>query len=81
LSFELVYKVLSKRLRTKAICRSEMKYQYSTISGRSSFPKDVALKMAQARRKRERERVPAQNNNKAKPEQLKPSKTYPSMWS
>jgi hypothetical protein len=56
LSFELVYKVLSKRLRTKAICRSEMKYQYSTISGRSSFPKDVALKMAQARRKRERER-------------------------
>jgi hypothetical protein len=30
---------------------------------------------------KERERAHAQNNNKAKPEQLKLSKTYPIRWS
>jgi hypothetical protein len=34
-----------------------------------------------AHAERERERAHLQNNIKAKPEQLKLSKTYPSLWS
>jgi hypothetical protein len=56
-----------------------MKYQHSMMPGQSSYSKDEALRMAQA--ERERERAPAQNNKKAKPEQLGLSKTYPSTWS
>jgi hypothetical protein len=37
-------------------------------------------RMAHAKRKRERERAYMQNNIMAKPEQLKLSKTYPSIW-
>jgi hypothetical protein len=42
--------------------------------GQSSFSKDEALRMAQARR--ENKRAPGQNNNKVKAEQQKLSKTY-----
>jgi hypothetical protein len=57
-----------------------MKHQYSTMSGRLSFPKDDVLRMAhtERERERERERAPAQNNKEAKLEQLKLSKTGPS---
>jgi hypothetical protein len=42
-------------------------------------PRDAELKNG-SRRKRERERAHLQNNIKAKPEQLKLHKTYPSTW-
>jgi hypothetical protein len=56
-----------------------MKYQHSMMQIKSSHPNDDAFRMTQART--ERERTPAQNNNKANVEQLKISKTYLSMWS
>jgi hypothetical protein len=52
---------------------SETKYQRSTMQGQSSCPKDEALRTVQAGRGRDR--APAQNNKKAKPEQLKLNKT------
>jgi hypothetical protein len=63
---------LSARLRIKIICGSE----------HSLIKQHLALEMstsrtAHAERERERERR-LQNNIKAKPEQLKLSKTYPS---
>jgi hypothetical protein len=44
------------------------------MQGQSSCPKDEALRTVQAGRGRDR--APAQNNKKAKPEQLKLNKTY-----
>jgi hypothetical protein len=43
-----------------------MKYQYSTIPVQSSCPGDDALRIAQAKKEREREHL--QNNNKVKHE-------------
>jgi hypothetical protein len=48
------------------------------MPGRSSCPKDDALRPAHA--EKEREISPTQNNRDAKPEQLKLSKTDPSIW-
>jgi hypothetical protein len=53
---------------------------HSTTPGRSSCPKDDALRTAHTGRERERERAPAQNNREAKPEQLNFSKTDLSTW-
>jgi hypothetical protein len=55
-----------------------MKYQHPMMLGQSSYPKDDALRMTLVRT--ERERAPTQNNNKAKPEQLKLNKTYLTKW-
>jgi hypothetical protein len=51
---------------------------HSTTPGRSSCPKDDALRTAHTGR--ERERAPAQNNREAKPEQLNFSKTDLLTW-
>jgi hypothetical protein len=57
---------------------------HSTTPGRSSCPKDDALRTAhtgrERERERERERAPAQNNREAKPEQLNFSKTDLLTW-
>jgi hypothetical protein len=73
LEFEFDYTVLSGRLRIKTFCGSE------TIIDRE---RHLALEMMTSRMAhapRERE-THLQNNNKAKPEQLKLSKTDPSTW-
>jgi hypothetical protein len=55
-----------------------MKYQHMMMSGNH-----VALKMTSSEwlNSEVRERAPAQNRNKVKPEQLKLGNTSPSIWS
>jgi hypothetical protein len=46
----------------------------------TSWPRDIVLRIAHVGREREREKTHLQNNIKAKPEQIKLSKTDPSTW-
>jgi DNA invertase Pin-like site-specific DNA recombinase len=74
LCFEFNYRVLSERLRIKTFAEAK------TLDDQG---RHLALEMPisrMAHTERERERAHLQNNIKAKPEQLKLNKTYPSMW-
>jgi hypothetical protein len=70
------YRFLSERLKF------EERKAVEVITRRSRAtpcPREAVLRTAHATKEGERELAP--NNNKAKPEQLKLSKTYPSTWS
>jgi hypothetical protein len=73
LSFKFNYRVLSRRERIKTICESE------TLVDQE---RHLALEMSTSRtvQLKGRERSHLQNNNKAKPKQVKLSKTDLSTW-
>jgi hypothetical protein len=83
-----MYRVLSKRLKIKEMCRSVHSMNKSDTLPKGCHPqngsrqKEIERERERGEREggRERKREHLQNNNKAKHAQLKLSKTYSSTW-